>query len=332
MTFLLFIGLRRVDAKVQRLIRNHREHAEGDRSAAPAPGFDLAPRIDDLFTSLGEDRLTILAQGDALSDRLDKGEERVTSLISVLSDEVTLLRPHLDALHSKASTPDPWFTELSERLKSVGHAGETAYRQLEAYVDLRGLVRPRAPMPPLRDWAASPDVMRLLAETMWRSRPGLVVECGSGSSSVWLGYLAEQTASGRVVALEHDERFAEISRDLVRAHGLEDVVEIRHAPLTTWDDADRSYQWYDRNALADLTDIGLLFVDGPPQATGSEARFPAMRLLLPKCTADAVIVLDDADRDDEKTLSDRWLAEHPELERSTRRFDKGAHVFVRRRA
>jgi hypothetical protein len=55
-----------------------------------------------------------------------------------------------------------------------------------------------------------------------------------------------------------------------------------------------------------------------------------MPLLLPRCADDAVIVLDDSERKEETALSDRWLAECPELERSILRFEKGAHVFTRR--
>jgi predicted O-methyltransferase YrrM len=204
------------------------------------------------------------------------------------------------------------------------------YRQLEAYLDLRGLIQPRAPMPALRGWAASPDVVRFLVETMLRQRPKLTVECGSGASSVWLGYIAEQLGSGKVVALENDERFAEISRDLIRAHGLDDIVEIRLAPLADWRAGDDTHPWYGIDALDDLVDIGLVFVDGPAGMIAPHARYPAVPLLLPRCADDVVIVLDDASRGEETAISDRWLAEHPRLGRAVLSFEKGAHVFRRR--
>src|SRR5262245_17061738 len=49
------VGIRRVDGKVQRLIRNHREQAE--RVTAPAADPELRTRIDDVLASLGEDRV-----------------------------------------------------------------------------------------------------------------------------------------------------------------------------------------------------------------------------------------------------------------------------------
>ncbi|MCW2917725.1 MAG: class SAM-dependent methyltransferase [Actinomycetia bacterium] len=255
----------------------------------------------------------------ALSRRLSRLDEKLTSVSSTTDS----LRPRLDKLSSDVST-------VSAGLKDLSRTSAANYNQLEAYIDLRSLIQPRAPMPSLRGWAASPDVLRFLMETMLRQRPKLIVECGSGSSSIWLGYLAEQIAPAKVICLEHDERFGRISRDLIRAHDLGDVVEIRHAPLADWKGAERVYSWYDVEALEDLADIGLLFVDGPPEAIGSEARYPAMPLLLPRCADDAVIVLDDSDRKEETALSDRWLAECPDIERSVLRFEKGAHVFTRR--
>jgi predicted O-methyltransferase YrrM len=332
----IMIGQRRVDGKVQRLTRSHRKHADNTQvrtaMAELRTGIQrLGHQVDEVTASLGEDRVLFAIHSGYISRGLQGVEQRITdglsgaerqveSMAASLAGEISGLQPHLD--------------KLSVRMKALERAGEVNYSQLEAFVDLRGAIRPRAPMPALRGWAASPDVVRLLAETLWAKRPKLIVECGSGASSIWLGYLAEQIGSAKVVALEHDERFAEISRDLVQAHGLADVVDIRLAPLLPWNgpgnDEDASYPWYDRAAIEDLADIGLLFIDGPPGQTGPHARFPAMPLLLPRCTQDVVIVLDDTLREEESAISDLWLTAYPELERVTRRLDKGAHVFTRR--
>ncbi|CAM3700190.1 hypothetical protein GCM10009799_10790 [Nocardiopsis rhodophaea] len=219
-------------------------------------------------------------------------------------------------------------------VRTVNTQGRNDYEQQVAWTELRDYLKPGPFMPPLRGWAASPDVLRLLVGIIDERRPELVVECGSGSSSVWLGYALRRMGGGRLVALEHEERFAELSRDLVTAHGLDDIVDIRHAPLTDWvpeegaaDDA--AQPWYDLKAVADLEEIGLVFVDGPPEATAPQARFPAVPALLPHCATDAVIVLDDTVRRAERDLSDRWLAAYPELSCRSETVEKGARVFTR---
>src|SRR5262245_39514056 len=204
------------------------------------------------------------------------------------------------------------------------------YRQLEALGDLYNLLKPRAPMPALRGWRASPDVIHTLLETTWTNRPQLVVECGSGASSIWLGYAVERVGVGRVVALEHDEKYFRRTADLLRMHRLDRLVVVRLAPLRRWSRGEERWRWYSRASLRDLAGIGLVFVDGPPGATSPLARYPAVPELLSRCTPEAVIVLDDASRDDEAAISDRWLAEFPELERTIGDHEKGAHIFTRR--
>lgn len=231
-------------------------------------------------------------------------------------------------------------TEITRRLDEVdAHVGSArewvsndvfvAYQQVEAMIDLRALVRPRAPMPALRHWALSPDSLRYIIRGIHERRPKLIVECGSGASSVWLGYVLESLGTGRIVSLEHDERFAETSRDLVRAHDLRDLVEIRHAPLVPWKGEDGPPQWYDTAAISDLEGVDLLIVDGPPGAGGPFARYPAVPELLERCSPGALILLDDAHREDERAISDRWLKENPDLTRTEHAFDKHLHAFQR---
>ena len=212
--------------------------------------------------------------------------------------------------------------------------GRDDYEQHVAWTELREYLDVSPFMPPLRGWAASPDVLRLLVRIIDRDRPELVVECGSGASSVWIGYALRKVGTGRLVALEHDARYAELGRALVAAHALEDIVQVRHAPLTRVpkeyaEGVSADVPWYDTDVLSDLKGIGLVFVDGPPQATGPEARHPAVPVLLPACADRAVFVLDDADRPDERSLGERWLATHPELVRTEEQAEKGAHVFTR---
>ncbi|MDA0566567.1 class I SAM-dependent methyltransferase [Streptomonospora sp. S1-112] len=223
----------------------------------------------------------------------------------------------------------------AEVAKAVNLQGRNDYEQQVAWNELRDFLRPAPFMPSLRGWAASPDVMRVLVRLIDERHPKLVVECGSGASSVWLGYALRRSGGGRLIALEHDARYAELSRQLVRDHGLDDIVEVRHAPLTDWtpdtageDDA-RTQPWYDTTAVEDLHDIGLVFIDGPPEATAAEARYPAVPVLMPRCAPDAVLVLDDAARPDERAISDRWVADYPELTAREEAAEKGARVFTR---
>ncbi|MEV6984241.1 class I SAM-dependent methyltransferase [Sphaerisporangium sp. NPDC051017] len=295
-----------------------------------------------VLAALGEDRMTLTTQ----ADRLAELSESMSEIRALVRSNAADLRELRGLVHDETTGGGVAQTvrEIGERLDVLGGtvrdgqselsgAVRQNYAQLEALIDIRALLQPRAPMPRLRGWAASPDVLRLLVERIAADPAEIVVECGSGASTVWLGYAAQRFGGGRVIALEHDERFAESSRDLVLAHGLQDVVEVRHAPLTSWTaDGGETIPWYDTRALDDLTGIGLVFVDGPPGATAPMARYPALPVLLPRCAPDAWFVLDDADRPAEREAADRWLREFPELTGSAHPAEKGAMVLRRNRA
>lgn len=267
--------------------------------------------------------------------------EHARTVSQALGEDRLETRRSLKDLRERVSRiSDQALPKASRELRrAVEVQGRADYEQQVAWAELRDHLDTAAFMPPLRGWAASPDVLRVLVRHIERLRPETVVECGSGASSVWLGYALRRAGRGRLVALEHDARYAELSRALVASHGLDDIVEVRHAPFTpigtdtvSVDGEERTTadRWYDRAALADLAGVGLVFVDGPPQATGLQVRHPALPLLLPHCTEDAVFVLDDADRPEERAVGDRWLAAHPEFHRTEEQAEKGAHVFGRK--
>lgn len=267
---------------------------------------DLIARISEAGKRLEQLSRDAVAGLGGVSEGIAGIDRRVAGLETSLSElPAKIVEPVKQAISRAGATQ----ATLRNRL----------YANVEAQANLRYLITPRAPMPALGGWALDADILHSIATALWNGRPELVVECGSGASSVWMGYFAERLGRCRVVALEHDERYAQATRNLVVAHRLQEVVDVRYAPLQPWSDGSDGaveYRWYAQEAWEDLKGIGLLLVDGPPAATGRQARYPALPLLLSRCSGDAVIVLDDTGRADEKALSDRWLAEWPELERT----------------
>jgi hypothetical protein len=143
-------------------------------------------------------------------------------------------------------------------------------------------------MPSSGDFALNPTDLLDLLHLVRLRQPRLVVELGSGTSTVWLAYALEQYG-GKLVSLDHDSDYARQSRTMLAAHGLSAVAEVRDAPLRELTANGKTYQWYDVDQLADLTGIDLLLVDGPPAATGPD------------------------DREDERDAVRRWTEEVPGL-------------------
>jgi len=172
--------------------------------------------------------------------------------------------------------------------------------------------RPEGPLPVVAGWALDPTALFWLVDHVDRARPQLVVECGSGTSTLWIALALRRNGSGRVVSLEHSEEFAASTRELLERHGLSDWAQVLTAPLVPVETARGTFPWYEIDP-ASLGPIDLLFIDGPPAATGKHARYPALPVLGGQLAQGAVVVLDDAGRDDEREVLKRWLAEDERL-------------------
>jgi hypothetical protein len=188
--------------------------------------------------------------------------------------------------------------------------------ELQALEQLMARYEPAGPLPPVTGWAMNPTGLMLLADHIERTRPSLVVECGSGTSTLWMSLALRQTGRGRLVALEHLPEFAEQTRSLLDRHGLSEWAEVRHVPLAQIATPRGEFAWYDIDPAA-LSGIGLLLVDGPPGMTGPHARYPALPVLGAGLLPDATIVLDDAERSDEREIVAWWLAEDDRLRAET---------------
>lgn len=127
-----------------------------------------------------------------------------------------------------------------------------------------------------------------------------------------------------MIALEHDVEYAEKTTAMLAKHGLSELAEVRHAPITEVQLSGQSLPWYDPTACKDLFEIGVALIDGPPKAVGRQVRYPAIPILRDQLVAGAVVLVDDVEREDEQAIVHRWLAEWPELTSERLPCEKGA--------
>ena len=202
--------------------------------------------------------------------------------------------------------------------------------RLQATQNLFALVTPRGPVPQMVGYVAAPDVLLLLVHKFLTLRPTLAVECGSGTSTLFLALAAQQYGIDcRLVCLEHQRAYAEGTRALLEDHGVGHLVDVRHAPLTATSLPDHPGPWYDPAAFEDLHDIGLAFVDGPPGDVGPQARYPMVPLLRDRLADRCVILLDDMNRADERGVGERWMAQLEGFDYRFLPLARGVGVFTR---
>lgn len=184
--------------------------------------------------------------------------------------------------------------------------------QQQALLQLTSRVTARAPLPDVGGWALDPTTLLELVDVIRAELPRLIVECGSGSSTIWLAYALEAVGSGRLVSVDHEAEFAARTRHNLRRHGLQQWAEVRDAPLTDLAADVEPARWYRPDAFADLAAIDLLVVDGPPEATGRQARLPAYPMLVDRLADTSWILLDDTMRAAERSAVTAWT-EDPRL-------------------
>ncbi|KUG54790.1 hypothetical protein AVL62_16235, partial [Serinicoccus chungangensis] len=217
-----------------------------------------------------------------------------------------------------------WRIDTTRRLQRLTR---DTTNEVQAVMQLHDLYPTTIPLPTLGGWALqAKSMVRILQAVAVTKNDPLVVECGSGASTVWIGALLRERGGGKLISLEHDERFYDETRQMVVDHGLEQFVEVRLAPLRPLSLEGRDFEWYAIEALEDVEGINFVLVDGPPQATGKEARYPAMPVLLGKLARHAEIFVDDAERPDESAIIDRWLADF-KLTLSVQPATRMAHIL-----
>lgn len=212
--------------------------------------------------------------------------------------------PALKHVSHEVSTKLP---HLVERLDAVMTAVEQAPSStVELYRAYARLIPGDAPMPVLGGWAATPTSIVWLVDFVARTDATTIVECGSGASTVWLAAALEKRGGeGHVTTLEGSAEFAALTRAQLERHGLAHRATVIDAPYVP----SPEQPWYDISRLESLTDIDLLFVDGPDGSIAPRARFPAVPMLADRLADGCHVLLDDAERDDEQRIVEAWTSE-----------------------
>lgn len=141
-----------------------------------------------------------------------------------------------------------------------------------------------------------------------RRRPKLIMELGGGSSTVLFAAALRANGGGRLVSVEHDAEHAKRTANFLAQAGLSEWVELATVPLKERWLGDRAFNWYDLDAhLQRLSGtIDLLFVDGPPGKMQSLSRYPALPVLAPYLSPQALVFVDDGSREDETRMVELW--------------------------
>ena len=197
---------------------------------------------------------------------------------------------------------------IEQRQQEMQLEQRSLYRQVEALFALYQKIDFRAPLLNMRSWVASPDFLAILSSLIQEHQPMTIFEAGGGATTIISGYSLQQLGRGHVYAVDHQQKFADQTRDQIQQHGLTEYATAIYAPLVPIDINGTSWQWYDLQQFDTISNIDLLVVDGPPQFDNPSdmARYPALPLMEDKLQTNALVLMDDADRENEQEISKHW--------------------------
>lgn len=250
--------------------------------------------------------------------RLGRLDASTRTVAGELGELRTSVEERLDALRSSLEASAGAVEDLAtaagtrheETTSRLARLDYEPVNEVQALLQLVAKVPGSPPLPDVGGWALSAGSLLGIWDVVERERPATIVECGSGSSTLWLCYLARAVGGVRVISLEHKGMYVRRTQELVASHGLADLADVRHARMGEVEVGGERLAWYDASCLADVDTIDLLLVDGPPKSTGPLARYPAVPLLADKLPTGALVVMDDADRPGEQEAMRRWAQDH----------------------
>lgn len=164
----------------------------------------------------------------------------------------------------------------------------------------------------LGGWSIDSHLGKYLVQHVLEQPPQFILELGSGSSTLliarWMNLLGH--VGHKHIAVDHEERYLKLTRDMLALNELSHNVELMTCPLQPLEDTGKL--WYSglTGRLADKK-IDLLFIDGPPGILQAESRYPALPMLYPFLSEHCVVILDDAMRPDEQSIVGKWMEAHP---------------------
>ena len=212
----------------------------------------------------------------SLDARLDSTRQQLVRRADAHEDKLGRLRRDVYGVHVAVQRTPSVTTELGR-----------VYRRL---------VYHNHPMPELGGWAMTSASLVWVVDQISSGRVSTILECGSGSSTVWFALALEQRGTpGRIVSLESSAAYADETRARLAELGLADRAQVLTAPLVDLDLPGRATQpWFDTSMLSDdIVGVDLLFVDGPVGDTAPQARYPALPVLADRLTDNALVLLDD---------------------------------------
>lgn len=150
-------------------------------------------------------------------------------------------------------------------------------------------------------WSALEEYLRCCIEFALTTN-GPILECGSGLSTILIGAIAQKRGYIHY-ALEHTPIWANKVKKYLGRYKINSVV-MYLSPLRNYTD----FYWYDPPLESMKGDFSLVICDGPP-GNVKGGRYGLVPIIKKRLKPNCIILLDDAEREQEQSIAKRWEKE-----------------------
>ena len=118
--------------------------------------------------------------------------------------------------------------------RSVEKDLEEERTQTQAIQSIYTFITPRYPLPSMSRWTAYPDLAETIVRECMINKPKLVVELGSGISTLITAYALEQHGENdaHIISLDHSKEYTQKTQDLLTVHQLKSSLVVEWRALT----------------------------------------------------------------------------------------------------
>ena len=253
--------------------------------------------------------------------------KKLPSVTNVLEDFNELLKKQGSELDVKLTKQSNALAEMRKFISSsLKQEVQCSTKQIEAFFSVQNYFNTGELPVEMHGWPISPDFACYLIEQLENNDYDLIIEFGSGSSTILIAKVLAKIDSRRQggkkvgqIAFEHLEQYYAKTMNSLHQANLVNTLQLVLTPLQPYFSSNGNvYSYYSyQDALAKLaslySSIGLrllVLVDGPPGTTCKHARYPALPVVLEYFTGAQIdLLLDDYIREDEKEIAQLWQKE-----------------------
>ncbi|MDH3001388.1 hypothetical protein A1D23_12775 [Chelonobacter oris] len=197
-------------------------------------------------------------------------------------------------------------------------------KQIEDFYSLQEFFKTGELFSGFYGWPISPDIGLFIINQMRQKQYDLVIEFGSGTSTLLFAKLAaakhhqplmSDLLPQKILSFDHHANYYQRTQVLLNTNQVAKHVDLVNAPLIEWQENGQAFLYYDCEAtlqqlaqnLQGKSAKILVLVDGPPGDTCKNARYPAVPLLFKYLAEHQIdIILDDAARPEEREVAAKW--------------------------